>query len=355
MTSVVAERSRPPKQGRPRSCSRSTGAAQASQAARSIQRSACSVHSLRCMRRKAFWAPGSAIAFSALRARSSALTESPKLGLALRHTSGIGPVVVLVGGGDEGEPAVVLQDAFQHLDRVVVVLEADRVAVVAGGGDLEQQRLAAGAGRGLEHIDHVAGLVRVQLVDDRAMHVQAVHGAGIGGQRHEARGAGLDVQVVDQHARPGAGARASSGPCAWPRRTRSAPGRGWSRRSRPRRPARRRRPAGRARCRPRACSCRSSSAPRSRRCGSAGGHRSAASRTGSRPRTPARERARRSARPTRPWSDAGSRRSRSRGAAAAGSKRSPRAAAVARSSRWRSQARRTRRLVRTCPSATARA
>ena len=37
----------------------------------------------------------------------------------------IGPVVVLVGGGDEGEPAVVLQDAFQQLDRVVVVLEAD--------------------------------------------------------------------------------------------------------------------------------------------------------------------------------------------------------------------------------------
>jgi hypothetical protein len=31
-----------------------------------------------------------------------------------------------------------------------VVLEADRVAVVAGGGDLEQQRLASGAGRGLQ-------------------------------------------------------------------------------------------------------------------------------------------------------------------------------------------------------------
>ena len=154
------------------------------------------------MRRKAFWAPGSAIAFSALRARSSALTESPKLGLAFCHTSGIGPVVVLVGRGDEGEPAVVLQDAFQHLDRVVVVLEADRVAVVAGGGDLEQERLAAGAGRGLEHVDHVAGPVGVQLVDDRAMDVQAVHGAGIGGQRHEARGAGLDVQVVDQDRDP---------------------------------------------------------------------------------------------------------------------------------------------------------
>ena len=54
----------------------------------SIQRSACSVHSFRCMRRKAFWAPGRAIAFSALRARSSSLTERPKLGLALRQTCG---------------------------------------------------------------------------------------------------------------------------------------------------------------------------------------------------------------------------------------------------------------------------
>jgi type I restriction enzyme, R subunit len=114
----------------------------------------------------------------------------------------IGPVVVLVGGRDEGEPAVVRDRAFQDLDRVVLVLEADRVAVVAGGGDLEQQRLAAGAGRGLQHIDHVAGLMGVQLVDDRPMHVQAVHGAGVGGQRHKARGAGLDVEVVDQRLDP---------------------------------------------------------------------------------------------------------------------------------------------------------
>jgi hypothetical protein len=84
VTSVVVERSGPPKHGRPRSTSRSTGPSQASQAARSIQRSACSVHSFRCMRRNAFWAPGSAIAFSALRARSSSLTESPKFGWGLR-------------------------------------------------------------------------------------------------------------------------------------------------------------------------------------------------------------------------------------------------------------------------------
>jgi hypothetical protein len=39
----------------------------------------------------------------------------------------------------------------------------------------------------------------MQLVDEGAMHVETVHGAGIGGERHEARGAGRDLQVVDQH------------------------------------------------------------------------------------------------------------------------------------------------------------
>ena len=57
-------------------------------------------------------------------------------------------------------------------------------------------------GGGVEHVDHVAGPVGVQLVDDGTMHVQAIHRAGVGGERHEARGAGLDVQVVDQHLDP---------------------------------------------------------------------------------------------------------------------------------------------------------
>jgi hypothetical protein len=71
----------------------------------------------------------------------------------------VGPVITFVSGGDERKPAVILQGAFQQLDRVVVVLEADAVAVVAGSGDLEQQRLPPGAGGGLQHIDHVARLM----------------------------------------------------------------------------------------------------------------------------------------------------------------------------------------------------
>ena len=42
----------------------------------------------------------------------------------------------------------------------------------------------------------------MKLIDDGAMHVQPVHGAGIGGERHEARGGGGDMQVVDQHLDP---------------------------------------------------------------------------------------------------------------------------------------------------------
>jgi len=54
-----------------------------------------------------------------------------------------------------------------------VVLVTDRVTVVARGGDLEQEWLPACPGGGVEHVDHVAGLVRVQFVDGRAMHAQA--------------------------------------------------------------------------------------------------------------------------------------------------------------------------------------
>jgi hypothetical protein len=130
------------------------------------------------------------------------LDREPEVRVGLAPDLGIGPVVVVVGRGDEGEPAVVRHGAFQHLDRVILMLIADAVAVVAGGCDLEQQRLAAGAGRGLEHVDHIARPVGMELVNDRAMDIQAVHGAAVGGQGHEAGGGRGDVQIVDQDADP---------------------------------------------------------------------------------------------------------------------------------------------------------
>ena len=199
---MVVERSRPPKQVRPRSCLEvdRTGAGVPGREvdpALGLLGPFVQVHAP-----EGVLGAGQGDRLLGLAREIVLLDREAEARVGLAPDLRVGPVVALVGGGDEREPAVVLQGAFQQLDRIVVVLEADAVAVVAGGGDLEQQRLAPGAGGGLQHVDHVAGLVGVQLVDDRAMHVQAVHGAGIGGERHEARGAGLDVQVVDQHLDP---------------------------------------------------------------------------------------------------------------------------------------------------------
>ena len=230
-----------------------------------------------------------------------------------------------------------------------------RVAVVAGGGDLEQQRLAAGAGRGLEHVDHVAGPMRVQLVDDRAVHVQAVHGAAVGGQRHEAGGGRGDVQVVDQDADPALERRRRAdhalGLVEHDARLIAGGGGGvdlgavfavGDQQIQA--------DAGRERA--------LAVLPRH---GAVGGAEAPepvdalpAEQAADHEGLPGREREG-LARPTRPWNGAGSRRTSIAWRAAAVSNRSPRAAAEARSSRWRSQARRTRRFVRNCPSATARA
>jgi hypothetical protein len=77
-------------------------------------------------------APGRAIAFGLAR-QVVLLTESPKFGLALRHTCGSVQSSPSSADG-EGEPAVVRHRAFQHLDRIVPVFIADAVAVIVGGG-----------------------------------------------------------------------------------------------------------------------------------------------------------------------------------------------------------------------------
>jgi hypothetical protein len=92
--------------------------------------------------------------------------------------------------------SIVFDHAFQHLFGILVELEAERLAIKAGGRDREHQRLPARAGAGLDHIPRVACLVRVHLVDDRAMHVQAVERIRIRAQRLELRGCPLDVQIV---------------------------------------------------------------------------------------------------------------------------------------------------------------
>ena len=72
---------------------------------------------------------------------------------------------------------------LDSVKRVVVQLVANRVAVVAGRRDVERQRLAPGAGGGVEHVDQVAVRLHVHLIDDDAVGVEAVAACGVGGDR----------------------------------------------------------------------------------------------------------------------------------------------------------------------------
>ena len=202
MTSVVVDRSRPPKQVFPRKCFEvdrtATGIpGRHVDPALGLLGPFVQVHAS-----EGILGAGQGDRFLGLAREVVLFHRKTEARVRLAPDFWIGPVVVFVGGSDEGEPAIVLQGALQQLDGVIMMLVADAMAVVAGGGDLEQERLPSGAGGGLQHVDHVAGLMGVQLVDDGTMHVQAIHGAGFRGERHEARGAGLDVQVVDQHLDP---------------------------------------------------------------------------------------------------------------------------------------------------------
>ncbi|MNS33735.1 hypothetical protein D3C72_658520 [compost metagenome] len=111
----------------------------------------------------------------------------------------IGPIVDIVEREDDREEGLVLHHAIEDLGRVRALLIADAGAVSTGGGDHPQQRLVACAGRRVDHVEHIARLVRVQLVDDAAVDVQAVQRAALGGQRQELAGLLLDEQLVLQH------------------------------------------------------------------------------------------------------------------------------------------------------------
>jgi hypothetical protein len=55
-----------------------------------------------------------------------------------------------------------------------VQLKAQRSAVETGRRDSKKQRLPACAGSGLDHIPRVACLVRMHLIDDCPVHIQAI-------------------------------------------------------------------------------------------------------------------------------------------------------------------------------------
>ena len=123
--SVVAERSRPPKHGRPRSVlevDRTIAGIPGGKVdpALGLLGPLVQVHAP-----EGVLGTGQGDRLLGLAGEIVLLDREAEARVGLAPDLRIGPVVVLVGGGDEGEPAVVLQGAFQQLDRIVVVLEAD--------------------------------------------------------------------------------------------------------------------------------------------------------------------------------------------------------------------------------------
>ena len=105
-----------------------------------------------------------------------------------------------------GEAAVTLEHGVEYLRQIPAHVIAHAGAVRAGGRDRPQQRLSARAAAGIEHVVHRARLVRVQLIDHGAAHVQTIQAVRVGRERPEARcrfhhGHRL---FVDLHAKPGA-------------------------------------------------------------------------------------------------------------------------------------------------------
>src|SRR5690606_5484525 len=99
--------------------------------------------------------------------------------------------------GDKRVVVFVREDPLEDRPRVFVLFPPDGGWVVdAGRGDDPLERLATGPHAGEEHVTNVAVFVRVQLVEDRGMRIEAVEGVGIGAQRLELRIQRRDAQVV---------------------------------------------------------------------------------------------------------------------------------------------------------------
>ena len=115
------------------------------------------------------------------------LDGHPEVGVGLEPRARVVPGVLDRCLVDHGQERRVGERPVADLLRVLVLLVADRDALVVRRRDVDGQRLAAGAGTGLEHVHEVARRVRVELVDHGPVHREAVLGLGIGRQRPEDR------------------------------------------------------------------------------------------------------------------------------------------------------------------------
>src|SRR5690606_24961412 len=75
--------------------------------------------------------------------------------------------------------------SFQRLDRELMVLPANRMSVITGCCDLEDQRLTTSARCGVELLDDLRSWMLMYFVHGREVNVETVHLGGIGRKRPE--------------------------------------------------------------------------------------------------------------------------------------------------------------------------
>ena len=117
-----------------------------------------------------------------------------EVGVGLDERGGLRPVVAGVDAVDDAEARLVDEHAFEDLLQLDLVLVARAADVAAGGGDHQQQRLAARAHAGPHGVVELGRAVLVVLVDD-----------GAAGRRAIARPAdhGLELAVGVEHDQAG--------------------------------------------------------------------------------------------------------------------------------------------------------
>src|SRR5690606_2121985 len=79
------------------------------------------------------------------------------------------PIVPLIQRADEREAAVIFLDACSHLNRMLMLFPADRLAIRSAVGGHAQHRLLAEFEAPLQHVDGIAARMLVNLIAERCM------------------------------------------------------------------------------------------------------------------------------------------------------------------------------------------
>ena len=133
------------------------------------------------------------------------LNGDAKAGIGFDPNSRIHPIIAGIDGGDISKPTVtclVGHAAFERFDRKFVMLPADRLFVVTGRRDLEDQRFPSSAGRRVEFLNNFRVRMLMHFVDRREMHVETVHFRGISRKWPKPAGSRQHRQIIDGARKP---------------------------------------------------------------------------------------------------------------------------------------------------------